>query len=165
MKEMLAQVREQDNDSHFHESLLDWRELNLAPAFIRFAKQADGLSASMALLVHNWKEITDIWLEAVDSADDEALKPLLEYVQLCDHVHDMVLIDLKPSPKARSRLANHHCACLSSDSDSSSRPPSPFARSRDILNSPHHIFGALQTYPYTHQRNQRCRECRLGSIF
>lgn len=70
----------QDNESHFHEALLDWRELNLAPAFVRFANRVDGLSASMALLVHHWKEIIDIWLEAVDNGDDEALKPLLECV-------------------------------------------------------------------------------------
>ena len=47
---------------------------------MRFASQADGLSASMALLVHNWQEILGIWLTAVENADDEALKPLLEYV-------------------------------------------------------------------------------------
>jgi U3 small nucleolar RNA-associated protein 20 len=34
----------------------------------------------MALLVHHWKDVMDLWLVAVDGADDEALKPLLEYV-------------------------------------------------------------------------------------
>lgn len=38
------------------------------------------MSASMPLLVHHWREIVDFWLEAVDGAGDEALKPLLEYV-------------------------------------------------------------------------------------
>lgn len=32
----------------------------------------------MALLVYNWKQITDLWVESVDGATDEALKPLLE---------------------------------------------------------------------------------------
>ena len=27
----------------------------------------------MALLVHHWKEVIEIWLEAVDDADDDAL--------------------------------------------------------------------------------------------
>ncbi|KAI0090560.1 armadillo-type protein [Irpex rosettiformis] len=70
-----------DTDSHFHTALQDWRELSLAPPFVRFANKADGLSASIALLVHHWKEIIDLWLEAVESADDEALKPLLDLLQ------------------------------------------------------------------------------------
>lgn len=36
----------------------------------------------MPLLLHNWKEIVDQWLYAVESADDEALKALLEYASL-----------------------------------------------------------------------------------
>lgn len=34
----------------------------------------------MPLLVHHWKEVVELWLEAVDSADDEGLKALLECV-------------------------------------------------------------------------------------
>ncbi|KAI0692147.1 hypothetical protein BC835DRAFT_84320 [Cytidiella melzeri] len=70
-----------DTDSHFHTALQDWRELSLAPAFIRFANKTSGLSASISLLLHHWKEIIDLWLETVAGADDEALKPLLEYVK------------------------------------------------------------------------------------
>lgn len=68
----------QDNESHFHEALDDWRQLNLSPAFLRFANQTDSLSASMPLLLHNWREITEFWLTALDAADDEALRALLE---------------------------------------------------------------------------------------
>jgi len=70
----------QDNDSHFHEALDHWRQLNLAPSFIQFAKKADGLSASMPLLLHNWREVYELWLEAFQSADDEGLRALLEWV-------------------------------------------------------------------------------------
>jgi U3 small nucleolar RNA-associated protein 20 len=70
----------QDNQSHFYEALEHWRQLNLSPAFVKFAGRADGLSASMPLLVHNWKEILELWLEAIKDADDEALRALLECV-------------------------------------------------------------------------------------
>jgi hypothetical protein len=70
----------QDNDSHFHEALDHWRQLNLAPSFIKFAGKADGLSASMPLLLHNWRDIYTLWEEALKSADDEGLRALLEYV-------------------------------------------------------------------------------------
>lgn len=68
----------QDNDSHFHEALDHWRQLNLAPSFIQFASKADGLSASMPLLLHNWREIYVLWEEALSCADDEGLRALLE---------------------------------------------------------------------------------------
>jgi U3 small nucleolar RNA-associated protein 20 len=55
--------------------------LNLASTFLEFARKANGLSASMALLVHHWKEVLELWLEAMVKTDEEGLKPLLEYVQ------------------------------------------------------------------------------------
>lgn len=70
----------QDNDSHFHLALDHWRQLNLAPSFIKFANKTYGLSASMPLLLLNWKDIYNLWLEAFEVADDEGLKVLLEYV-------------------------------------------------------------------------------------
>ena len=36
----------------------------------------------MPLLLYHWKEVLELWLEAVDSADDEGLKPLLECVPI-----------------------------------------------------------------------------------
>ncbi|PPQ91255.1 hypothetical protein CVT25_006372 [Psilocybe cyanescens] len=74
-----------DNDSHFHEALEHWRQLNLAPSFIQFAKNADGLSASMPLLLHNWRDIYALWLEAFKSADDEGLRALLDLLQKMAH--------------------------------------------------------------------------------
>ena len=70
----------QENDSYFHEAIQHWRELNLSREFLTFARRVDGLSASMPLLVHHWRQILELWLEAVDKADEEAFKPLLEYV-------------------------------------------------------------------------------------
>jgi U3 small nucleolar RNA-associated protein 20 len=62
------------------EALDHWRQLNLAPSFIRFANKADSLSASMPLLLHNWKDVVDMWIEAFEVSDNEDLHPLLEYV-------------------------------------------------------------------------------------
>lgn len=76
-----------DNESHFHETLDHWRQLNLAPSFIRFANKADPLSASMPLLLHNWKEIADLWIETFEVSDDEGLRPLLDLLQKL--VHDL----------------------------------------------------------------------------
>lgn len=60
-------------------SLQQWRQLNLSPSFVQFANKADPLSLSMPLLLHNWRGIVELWMSAVDAADDEALRALLEY--------------------------------------------------------------------------------------
>ncbi|KAI0002265.1 hypothetical protein BJV74DRAFT_765571, partial [Russula compacta] len=67
-----------DDESHFCEAIEHWRQLNLSPAFVRFATDVASISASMPLLVHHWSDIIQLWLQALDSADDEALVPLLE---------------------------------------------------------------------------------------
>jgi hypothetical protein len=74
-----------DHESYFYEGLNHWRELNLSLAFTTFARKADGLSASMPLLLHHWNDIVDLWITAVKSADDEATSPLLEY-KLCSSI-------------------------------------------------------------------------------
>ncbi|THG95629.1 hypothetical protein EW026_g6070 [Hermanssonia centrifuga] len=74
-----------DNDSHFRQALDQWRELNLSPAFLQFANKADSLSASMPLLVHHWRDIIELWIQAIDNADDEALKALLSVFQKLAH--------------------------------------------------------------------------------
>jgi U3 small nucleolar RNA-associated protein 20 len=52
--------------------------LNLSPAFTVFVRKAEPLAASLPLLLHHWNDIADLWLTAVDNADDEAMRPLLE---------------------------------------------------------------------------------------
>ncbi|KAI0764301.1 armadillo-type protein [Trametes elegans] len=74
-----------DNESHFHEALIHWQELNLAPAFLKFARDADPLSASMPLLLHNWKELIELWLGALDQSNDEGLKAILDLYQKLAH--------------------------------------------------------------------------------
>ncbi|KAG6897519.1 hypothetical protein C0992_000745 [Termitomyces sp. T32_za158] len=74
-----------DEDSHFHLALDHWRQLNLAPSFIKFANKTDGLSASMPLLLHNWKDIYDLWIEAFEIADEEGLRVLLDLLQKMTH--------------------------------------------------------------------------------
>jgi U3 small nucleolar RNA-associated protein 20 len=70
----------QDQESYFHEALDRWRELNLSPAFVQFARQTATLSASLPLLLHHWKDVVEAWETAISVADDEAMKPLLECV-------------------------------------------------------------------------------------
>ncbi|EAU91851.2 U3 snoRNP protein Utp20 [Coprinopsis cinerea okayama7 len=74
-----------DNDSHFHQALDDWRQLSMAPSFLKFAKKADPLSGSMALLLHHWQDIMALWGEAMDSSDDEGLRALLDLLQKFTH--------------------------------------------------------------------------------
>ena len=72
----------QDNQSHFYVSLQQWRQLNLSPAFVQFANKVDPLCVSMPLLLHNWREVTELWQAAIVTAEDEALRALLEYLSL-----------------------------------------------------------------------------------
>ncbi|KAI0359462.1 hypothetical protein OH77DRAFT_1472682 [Trametes cingulata] len=102
-----------DNDSHFHEALLHWQELNLAPAFLKFARDADMLSASMPLLVHNWKEIVDLWLGALDKSDDEGLKALLDLFQKL--AHDLRTTLAPEYPRVLKRLLQLLPRSLSAD--------------------------------------------------
>jgi U3 small nucleolar RNA-associated protein 20 len=80
----LAQNRAEENlgdyDSQFYEALEHWQQLNLSPAFLKFARQAGPLSASLPLLLHHWKDVLRLWIEAKDASDDEGLKAILEYV-------------------------------------------------------------------------------------
>ncbi|KAF8270231.1 armadillo-type protein [Lactarius quietus] len=84
----------EDDGSHFFVAIEHWRQLNLSPAFIRFAADAADMSASMPLLVHHRKDIIQLWLSALDSADDEALVALLDLMQ--KFVHDL-RSDILPS--------------------------------------------------------------------
>lgn len=55
-------------------------QLNLSPSFISFAQKALPLSQSLALLVHSWREVKDLWVDCAKKSDDEALRALFEYV-------------------------------------------------------------------------------------
>ena len=68
----------QNDGSHFFGAIEHWRQLNLSPAFVRFAADVSDISASMPLLIHHWKDIIQLWLSVLDNADDEALVALLE---------------------------------------------------------------------------------------
>ncbi|KAF9258369.1 hypothetical protein L218DRAFT_1080452 [Marasmius fiardii PR-910] len=70
-----------DSQSHFHESLIHWQQLNLSPSYLTFAKKAAPISASLPLLLHNWKDVVELWLEALSSSNDEGLKALLDLIQ------------------------------------------------------------------------------------
>ncbi|KZT18582.1 hypothetical protein NEOLEDRAFT_1246369 [Neolentinus lepideus HHB14362 ss-1] len=73
--------------SHFREAIDNWRQLNLSPAFLAFANRVDGLSASMPLLLHHWREIVDLWTIALDESDDEGVVALADLLQKL--VHDL----------------------------------------------------------------------------
>jgi U3 small nucleolar RNA-associated protein 20 len=74
-----------DNESHFHESLQRWRQLSLAPSFLDFAQQVEPMAASMPLLLHNWREIMQLWLAMLQKADVHALTPLFDLLQRIAH--------------------------------------------------------------------------------
>ncbi|KAG1734522.1 armadillo-type protein [Suillus lakei] len=74
-----------DNESHFYLALQQWRQLNLSPAFVQFANKVDSLSISMPILLHNWKEIIDLWEGALDASDNEALIALLDLLNKLAH--------------------------------------------------------------------------------
>ncbi|KAF5354672.1 hypothetical protein D9756_005618 [Leucocoprinus leucothites] len=86
-----------DNESHFHESLEHWKQLNLAPSFITFANHAGPLSLSMPLLLHHWKEIVGHWEAAMDSTNDEGLRALLDLMQKLAHDLRTTLSPIYPS--------------------------------------------------------------------
>ncbi|KZT58714.1 hypothetical protein CALCODRAFT_451310 [Calocera cornea HHB12733] len=67
-----------DASSSFYESLFSWRELNLTSSFTAFADEVDQLTKSMNLLLHNWQQIVDVWVDAVGKAEVDALEPLFD---------------------------------------------------------------------------------------
>lgn len=74
-----------DDDSYFYDSLQQWRQLNLSPVFVQFANKVEPLSASMPMLLHNWRDVVRCWQDAVDSADHEAMPALLDLFQKLAH--------------------------------------------------------------------------------
>ncbi|KAJ7158771.1 armadillo-type protein [Mycena filopes] len=81
----------EDHESHFYTSLEHWKQLNLSPGFIKFAQRAGPLSASMPLLLHNWQEIMQLWVVALDESDDEGLLAVLDLLQKITHDLRMTL--------------------------------------------------------------------------
>ncbi|KAF7327783.1 DRIM domain-containing protein [Mycena kentingensis (nom. inval.)] len=75
----------QDHESHFHTALENWQQLNLAPSFIQFSRKAGPLAASLPLLLHNWREVIALWVAALDAADDEGLRAVLDLLQKLTH--------------------------------------------------------------------------------
>ncbi|PVG02408.1 hypothetical protein CPB86DRAFT_577131 [Serendipita vermifera] len=73
------------NESHFKNALEQWRQLNLAPAFLQFANYAGHLSGSLPLLLHNWDGIVDYWVDAMAETDLESKQPLLDLLQKLLH--------------------------------------------------------------------------------
>ncbi|KAL5476577.1 UTP20_6 [Sanghuangporus weigelae] len=67
-----------DEECLFHASLSHWMQLNLSTSFIAFAQKVSPLSLSFTLLVHSWREVTELWLSCVRGAEDEAMKALLD---------------------------------------------------------------------------------------
>jgi len=52
---------------------------------VLYSLQTRPISASMPLLLHNWKDIYNLWLEAFQSADDEGFRALLNLLQKMAH--------------------------------------------------------------------------------
>ncbi|KAJ6576400.1 hypothetical protein DFH09DRAFT_1451514, partial [Mycena vulgaris] len=95
----------EDHESHFYTSLEHWKQLNLAPGFIKFAQRAGPLSASMPLLLHNWQEIMQLWVVALDESDDEGLRAVLDLLQKITHDLRMTLSPVYLDPVLPRLLA------------------------------------------------------------
>ncbi|KAJ7127008.1 hypothetical protein C8R44DRAFT_111309 [Mycena epipterygia] len=95
----------EDHESHFYTSLEHWKQLNLSPGFIKFAQRAGPLSASMPLLLHNWKEIMELWVVALDESDDEGLRAVLDLLQKITHDLRMTLSPVYLDPVLPRLLA------------------------------------------------------------
>ncbi|KAF7374911.1 DRIM domain-containing protein [Mycena sanguinolenta] len=95
----------EDHESHFYASLEHWQQLNLAPAFIKFVQKAGPLSASMPLLLHNWAEIMQLWIVALDDSDDEGLPAVLDLLQKITHDLRMTLSPVYLDPVLPRLLA------------------------------------------------------------
>ncbi|KAJ7475832.1 armadillo-type protein [Mycena latifolia] len=95
----------EDHESHFYTSLEHWKQLNLAPGFIQFAQRAGPLSASMPLLLHNWQEIMQLWVVALDESDDEGLRAVLDLLQKITHDLRMTLSPVYLDPVLPRLLA------------------------------------------------------------
>ncbi|KAL1722677.1 hypothetical protein EV715DRAFT_247312 [Schizophyllum commune] len=65
------------SDATFPDALDHWRQLNLAPSFLAFAKRVSPLAASLPLLVHNADDVVNAWLEYVKETDDGGHRVLL----------------------------------------------------------------------------------------
>ncbi|KAJ7227174.1 armadillo-type protein [Mycena pura] len=87
-----------DHESHFYASLEHWQQLNLAPSFIKFTHRVGPLSASMPLLLHNWQEIVEMWVSALDESDDEGLRAVLDLLQKLTHDLQITLSPLYLDP-------------------------------------------------------------------
>ncbi|KAF4598878.1 U3 snoRNP protein [Pleurotus pulmonarius] len=90
-----------ENGSQFYESLQHWKQLNLSPSFLQYANLVEPLSASMPLLLHNWRDIVKLWLDALASSNDEGLKPLLDLMQNLAHDLRTTLSPMYPDILAR----------------------------------------------------------------
>ncbi|KAG8862294.1 U3 snoRNP protein [Tulasnella sp. 330] len=102
----------EDTESHFHTCLSTWRELNLAATHLSFSRRVEPMCRSMALLLHNWEEIVDMWMESLSAAEEEALQPLLDMMN--NLTHDLRTTLLPKYPLILSSLTslltaeNHH---------------------------------------------------------
>ncbi|KAL4261563.1 Small subunit processome component 20 [Pleurotus pulmonarius] len=90
-----------ENGSQFYESLQHWKQLNLSPSFLQYANLVEPLSASMPLLLHNWRDVVKLWLDALASSNDEGLKPLLDLMQNLAHDLRTTLSPMYPDILAR----------------------------------------------------------------
>ncbi|KAG8958312.1 U3 snoRNP protein [Tulasnella sp. 419] len=87
----------EDTDSHFHTSIEHWKQLNLAPSFLKYANRVQRMSASMPLLLLNWEEIVKLWIETVCDCEEDALRPLLDMLQNLTHDLRSTLVPQYPT--------------------------------------------------------------------
>ncbi|KAJ3935001.1 MAG: armadillo-type protein [Lentinula lateritia] len=103
----------EDTQSHFFEALLHWQQLNLSPSFIKFSQKSASLSSTLPLLLHNWHEVVDLWLETQASSDDEGLKAILDLLQKI--AQDLRLTLAPVYPELLERLLQLSARSISSE--------------------------------------------------
>ncbi|KIK59621.1 hypothetical protein GYMLUDRAFT_673813 [Collybiopsis luxurians FD-317 M1] len=103
----------EDTQSHFYEALLHWQQLNLSPSFIKFSQKSASLSSTLPLLLHNWRQVVDLWLEAQTASDDEGLKALLDLLQKL--AQDLRLTLAPVYPELLDRLLQLAAKSISTD--------------------------------------------------
>ncbi|KAG8814140.1 U3 snoRNP protein, partial [Serendipita sp. 399] len=77
----VEQANIEDDQSYFYAALDHWKQLNLSPSFLRYVKVSEPLSSTLALLLHHWEEVVDLWVDAMKDGDLESKQPLLDLMQ------------------------------------------------------------------------------------
>ncbi|KAL1915418.1 uncharacterized protein VTP21DRAFT_6876 [Calcarisporiella thermophila] len=83
--DVVHRVRRKDDDpeefgSYFNEALQEWKELNLTQHFVRFVREIEKYSQSLAMILYHKEKIVDVLERHIQVPDSLAIEPLLDLV-------------------------------------------------------------------------------------